>query len=168
MMRISSAVPITPVSNGSCGCVRCPTMAVAVVDHLLRDVGVMIEPEDDRHVRAQDRAAERDLLALDVVDALGRAGAVQLQRQPVDRSGRRASPARILSSKKSNASRVMRPPATAQARTIGTVSIGEPGMPRHASRCPPTWPRSLQLVEDLRTFENAERLVVAQASSERD
>jgi hypothetical protein len=68
--------------------VRCPTTAVAVGHDLLGDVGMVIEPEDDGDVGPENLPAERDLLALDIVDALGGAGAVQLQRQPVDGTGR--------------------------------------------------------------------------------
>jgi hypothetical protein len=57
------------------------------IDHALRHVGMMIERHDDRHVRPQNLAADRELRALDVVDALRGAGAVELQRQPVDASG---------------------------------------------------------------------------------
>ena len=81
-------MPILPVSKGSCGCVRCADDRGAVLDDLARHVGVMVETEHDRDVGAEDRAAELDLLALDVVDALGRAGAVELERKPVDRAGR--------------------------------------------------------------------------------
>jgi hypothetical protein len=59
----------------------------AALHDLAGHVGVVVEPEDDRDLASQDRAAERYLLAFDVVDPLGRAGAVQLQRQPVDGSG---------------------------------------------------------------------------------
>ena len=60
---------------------------VGIVDDLPGDIAVVIEPENDRHVGAQDFSAELDLLALDIVDLLGGAGAVQLQRQPVDLAG---------------------------------------------------------------------------------
>ena len=58
----------------------------AVVDDILRHVGVMIEAEHDGNVIAEDGPAELDLCAFHVVDPLGRAGAVELQRQPVDGS----------------------------------------------------------------------------------
>ena len=91
-MRISSAPPIPPVSKGSCGCVRCPTMASTASTIRSGDVGVVVEAEQDRHVGAEDLAAERGLLALDIVEANGRAGAVQLQVQPVEPARRRVRP----------------------------------------------------------------------------
>ena len=59
----------------------------AVLDDLPGHVGMVIEPEHDRHAVAEDLAAERHLLALHVVDPFRRAGAVELERQAVDRSG---------------------------------------------------------------------------------
>jgi hypothetical protein len=41
---------------------------IDVRDHLFRDIGVVVEPQNDRHVRPEDRAAERRLLALDIVE----------------------------------------------------------------------------------------------------
>ena len=140
MMRSSSSVPILPVSNGSCGCVRCADDGVDALDHLLRDVGVVIEPEHDRDVRPEDLAAERGLLALDVVDALGRAGAVQLQRQPVDPAPRRFEPAADLVVKIVVRGALIRPPATAQARMIGTISMASPDSSAALMK-PPIWPR---------------------------
>ena len=139
---------------------RWPTIAVLLSTIFRRDVGVVIEPEHDRHAIAQDRAAQRDLLALHVVDPLGRAGAVELQRQPVDRS-RRPSPASMRSAKKSKASRVMRPPATARPRMMGTVSISSPDSCDRL-QVPADLPMFAELFEDVAALEYSECLVVPQ------
>jgi len=52
--------------------------------HEIRDIAVVIEAENDRYIRPEHLAAERGLFALDVVNALGRTGAMQLQCEAVD------------------------------------------------------------------------------------
>ena len=61
-----------------------PHYCIAALDHLPGDIGMVVEAENDRHVGAQNLAAEGSLLAFYVVDALGGAGAVKLQREAVD------------------------------------------------------------------------------------
>ncbi len=60
-----------------------PDDGVDRIDHPARHVGVVVEAEQDRHVGSEDLAAEVRLLALDIVEAHGRAGPVKLEVQPV-------------------------------------------------------------------------------------
>ena len=64
-----------------------PDDGIDGIDHPLCDVGVVVEAEQDRHVGSEDLAAEVGLLALDVVEANGRAGAVKLEVQAVEPAG---------------------------------------------------------------------------------
>jgi hypothetical protein len=57
-----------------------PDDRIDAADHLLRHIGMMIEPEHDRHAGPEHLPAQRRLLALDIVDPLRGAGAMQLQR----------------------------------------------------------------------------------------
>src|SRR6185437_7422553 len=56
----------------------------ARLDHLACHARVVVETEHDR---AEDRAAQRRLLALDIIDAIRRASAVQIEREPVELAG---------------------------------------------------------------------------------
>ncbi len=111
----------------------------ADLHHLARDVGVVVEAEHDRHVRPEDRAAERDLLALDIVDAIRRAGAVQLQREPVDRpAAARPAPDALLEvavGLARDAAAGDRPAPDDRNRLDG-----EDRIPRPPARWPPIWP----------------------------
>ena len=69
------------------GIVRLRAMCDDGIDrahHEIRDIAVVIEAENDRYVRPEHLAAERGLFALDVVNALGRAGAMQLKCEAID------------------------------------------------------------------------------------
>ena len=61
---------------------------VAVPDHCLRDVGVQIEAGDDRNAIADQAPHARQELALAVVEVLGDHGAVEVEIDPVHRTGR--------------------------------------------------------------------------------
>ena len=56
----------------------------AEFDHLARDVGVVVERQDDGNVRAEDRPAKSQLRAFDIVHALGRTCAMQMNHQRVE------------------------------------------------------------------------------------
>ena len=155
-------MPILPVSKGSCGCVRWPTIAVLISTILRVTLAWWSSPSTIGTSVAEDRAAERDLLALDVVDAFGGAGAVELQTQ-ARRSARPPSGrARMRSSKKSIGLRGDPPARDRPAADDRHRSRSSRPDSSTASRCPPIWPSAAQLFEDLRPFEDAERLVVAQ------
>ena len=61
---------------------------VAVLYHRLRDVGVQIETGDDRNAIAHQASHARQELALAIVEMLGHHGAVEVEIDPVQRTGR--------------------------------------------------------------------------------
>ncbi len=73
-----------PVSGRSCGWCAVGDDGGAGGDHGLRNVGVVIEAEQDGDFGSEQGAAERGQLPFHVVGGLGRAGAVELQREAVE------------------------------------------------------------------------------------